>query len=158
MSITRLIKIIVCTVVSVFAAGALLIIGTVILGPIISGSKPATSHFQKIVIDPLPTSLTNLVMKRSSGGMGDWRVRFLFQVAPDDFNRIVATGFTTNLFWNSLDIERGGFEKRVNSCFGTNVFSTPPPLLIFQMESEGIMKMLITDQNTNWVYYEAFRS
>ncbi|NCB85749.1 MAG: hypothetical protein EOM44_14855 [Bacteroidia bacterium] len=152
----RLIKITVCTVVSVFAVGVLIIIGTFIYGMTISERLTPVGNFQRIVIDPPPTSLTNLVMKYSSGGMGDWRARFLFQLSPDDFNRIVATGFTTNLFWNRMDIESEGFEKRINSCSGTNVFSVPPPL-IFQMESDGILKMLITDQNTNWVYYEARR-
>jgi hypothetical protein len=54
--------------------------------------------FRDLIMDPMPSSVTNLVSGVLPVRAGDSNTRFLkFQIAPEDFSNLITPGFESNL-------------------------------------------------------------
>lgn len=160
MSIMRLVKVAFFTVLFTVVGVPLLLFLFIFFSPLWA-DRSDEELFRDLIMDPMPSSVTNLVVRRTSGA-GDSNTRFLFQIAPEDFSNLITPRFESRLL--SEDVLRKIFipkkifflqEKNTNYNIKIELNSTH----IFNIinGTDDYSRTIVTDKNTNWVYYEVSR-
>lgn len=116
--------------------------------------------FENLIPGPMPSTIRNLIVEPPTDGE-DIGAQFLFQIAPEEFYKLIGAGFKTNISCDATDINE--IQKKVNHLqtmnTNNNIQCKLHPTVFLQKWEVGNerLRTIATDQNTNWVYYEVRR-